>query len=183
MEMAAIARKHPAKFNQLQAVVQDFHSVDQGLNVASADQRLLVLVTGPKEKIEKTREVIKPVINHKHMIGRFHVDFETSNGWSKTVANEKSNEGIMFVAAGEFGLSGKVLRQLPLDATQEDIRDELIRSNKMFAATTKKKEYAAHISKGHRTGIRYESFIPYGEDRDGDGKIDQKKGRRQGPRN
>ena len=84
----------------------------------------------------------------------------------------------MFIAAGEFGLKGRVLQQLPINASQADISNTLTKSNKSFAATTKKKDYAAHVAKGHRLGIRYENAVPFGEDRDGDGEIDNRGPRR-----
>lgn len=178
MDMAAIAKKHSVAFDQSQAVVQDFHSVGQALNVASADQRLLVVVAGPKEKSDATREVMKPVINHKDNLGRFHVDFESAKAWQKLISGAKPAEGILFVKAGEFGLSGRVLKQLSLDASHSEIQAAFAEANQAFVATTEKKEYQAHVRKGHRQGIRYESVIPYGEDRDRDGEIDRRGGRR-----
>jgi len=182
LAMAAIAKKYPVTFDQSKAVVQDFHSVRQALNVASADQRLLVLAVGSKEKLDKTRQTIQPVINQKNNLGRYHVDFETGKEWSKTITGAKSKEGLLFIAAGEFGLKGKVLRQLPLDASQEDISSALAQANKTFAATTKTKEYSTHVRKGHRLGIRFLRAVPYGEDRDADGEIDKKRGGRSSSR-
>lgn len=176
--MAEIARNYPVRFDPSQAVVQDFHSVEQALNVASADQRLLVLVAGPEDKLAGARETLRPVINHDENVGRFHVDFESDGKWTKIIANGRSNEGIYLVASGEFGLKGQVLRQLSLDATAADLRKALAESNKKFAATTKKKDYASHVAKGRRLGIRYETAVPFGEDRDGDGEIDRRGGRR-----
>ena len=174
-DMSAIAKRYPVKFDQSKAVVQDFHSIGQALNVASADQRLLVLVAGPKEKVAVTREALKPAINHKDHVGRFHVDFEIDNDeWTKSISESKSDAGILFVKAGEFGSSGKVLRQLPLDASESAIHAALTEANETFIATTEKKEYQARVRKGRRLGIKYESVVPYGEDRDGDGGIDQR---------
>lgn len=180
--MAAIAKKYPVKFNQSQAVVQDFHSVGQALNVASADQRLLVLVTGKKEQIEAAKRKLKPAINHKDHIGRFHVDFELGRDWSDSIQGADAKDGFLLVKAGEFGLTGKVIVQLPLTAGSSDIHRALTKVNETFAATTEKKEYQDHVRKGHRLGIKYESVIPYGEDRDGDGEIDKKSRRRSGSR-
>ncbi len=171
--MATIAEKYPVKFDQLHAVVQDFHSVGQALNVASADQRLLVLVSGPEVKLANARESLKPVVNSADFLGRLHVDFETGDAWSKAITNEQSSEGIMFIAAGEFGLHGAVLSQLPLDATHTQVREALIKANKTFTATTRLKNYMEHVQKGNLLGIRYKSAVPYGEDRNGDGQIDR----------
>jgi len=172
LDMQAIARKYPVKYDPAKAIVQDFHSISQALNVASADQRLLVLLAGPEKKLAAARTSIGPVINHQNNVGRFHVDSDTGAKWPAVIAGEKSREGIFFIAAGEFGLKGRVLKQLPLDASQAAIYEALVTSNKTYAASTRKKDYGTHVDKGHRLGIRYENVMPFGEDRDGDGKID-----------
>ena len=54
------------------AIVEDAHSVRQILNVASADQRVLVLVHGSKEQLATAQETMKAVANDDRIIGRFH---------------------------------------------------------------------------------------------------------------
>ena len=61
---------------------------------------------------------------------------------------------------GEFGLDDKVLVQLPLDAGKSTFYDALVKSNKTFAATTKKKDYGTHVTKGRRTGQIWETEVP-----------------------
>lgn len=172
--MAEIAERYPVKFDPLKAVVQDFHSIGQALNVASADQRVLVLVAGPKEKTDKAQETLGPIIHHDDFVGRFHVDFDAGDQWKKPIEGEKQSEGVLLIASGEFGLKGSVMKELPLDAAADEIRDALKQANSTFAKTTEKKVYAEHVSKGRREGIKYKNVVPYGEDRDGDGEIDQR---------
>ncbi|MCH2203135.1 MAG: hypothetical protein MK102_14280 [Fuerstiella sp.] len=50
-ELAAVAAGYPAKADLKRAMVPDFHSVRQALNVASADQRVLVLTNGSTEQL------------------------------------------------------------------------------------------------------------------------------------
>ena len=130
----------------------------------------MILATGPEQSLDKVRETIKLVVNHSMIFGRFHVDFDTSDEWTKTITGETSGQGIIVIHPGEFGLDGKVLAQLPLDASTSTIYDALVKSNKTFAATTKKKDYGTHFTKGRREGINFATAVPYGEDRDG--KID-----------
>ena len=42
--------------------------------------------------------------------------------------------------------------------------------------STKKKIYSSHVVEGRRQGKRIEMAVPFGEDRDGDGKIDHRAG-------
>ncbi|MEM7014061.1 MAG: hypothetical protein AAF585_21590, partial [Verrucomicrobiota bacterium] len=43
-----------------------------------------------------------------------------------------------------------------------------------FAQTEERKVYSDHVALGRQEGILFESGMPYGEDRDGDGEIDHR---------
>ena len=60
-ELAIVAADYPTTADRTQAVVPDFHSVRQALNVASADQRVLVLVYGAKEELTPLQESLREV--------------------------------------------------------------------------------------------------------------------------
>jgi len=75
-----------------------------------------------------------------------------------------------------------VMKQLPLAAEDAEIIKTLLAANSEFAKTTKKKVYSSHVSKGTKLGIYFDSVVPYGEDRDGDGKIDHRGGSPRGGR-
>ncbi len=55
-QMNQYAFWYPATAEPREAIVQDFHSFRQALNVASADQRVLVLVNAPSEHEQNLRE-------------------------------------------------------------------------------------------------------------------------------
>ncbi|MGB0759926.1 MAG: hypothetical protein ACPHJ3_19365 [Rubripirellula sp.] len=169
---------YPAKADSKDALVQDFHSFRQALNVASADQRVLVLVNAPVDQEPKLRESLRAVANHPSVIGRFHFDFEQGSEWKAKISGTRDQPGIVLIHPGEFGLEGKVLNHLPLDAANDQIIATMGKANARFAATTEKKVYSQHVAKGTREGIYFEGAVPYGEDRDGDGEIDHRGGAR-----
>lgn len=180
-EMDRIARRYEPKGNLESAELQDFHSLKQSLNVASADQRLLVLVNAPKSDHGNLAEKLKPVFADSETIGKFHLDFlgeKTDKNWTAAVKGSKTKPGIMIVQSSQFGLDGKVVDQLELNESVDEIKKALLNANKKFAKVEKRKDYSAHVREGRRQGIKFESEIPYGEDRDGDGEID-KRGRRE----
>ncbi len=168
-----IARQYKSTADLRKAVIEDFHSFRQALNVASADQRVLVLVSGPVAKLDTARLSLRTVASDPRIIGRFHFDFDSDNAWVKSIAGSDGSVGIVAIRPGEFGLKGEVLAQLPLDSDNDKILDTLIAANTTFAKTTAKKMYATHVAKGKKLGIYFESAVPYGEDRDGDGEIDR----------
>ncbi len=173
---------HPVKAKLSEALVQDFHSFRQALNVASADQRLLVVVNVPDEEEPRLRESLKAVANSPRILGRFHFDFERGEAWKKSIANHSDAPGIFVINPGEFGLKGTAMRHLQAGSSSEDIIAALEKANRDFAATTEKKVYSEHVSKGRREGIYFEGNVPYGEDRDGDGEVDRSRRRRGGSR-
>jgi len=177
-ELAAVATGYPAKADLKRAMVPDFHSVRQALNVASADQRVLVLTNGSKEQLIPLRESLRIISNDPQIIGRFHFDFEEDSKWREKVDGIRNQSGIVVIRAGEFGMTGTVMKQLPLDADADTIKKTLLAANAEFARTTKKKVYSSHVRKGTQLGIYFEAAVPYGEDRDGDGEIDHRRGRR-----
>ena len=176
-QLERLALQFPAKADLGDSIVQDFHSFRQALNVAAADQRVLVVVHAPQGQSE-LRESLKQVANDRRIEGRFHFDFEPGNEWVQKVDGAMTKPGIILVRPGEFGMTGKQMAYLPLDATASQVIETMLQANATFARTTKKKVYSEHVSRGRAQGIYFEGAVPYGEDRDGDGVIDHGGSRR-----
>ena len=178
--MERILLEFSAKEDSSNAVVQDFHSFRQALNVAAADQRVLMLVNAPAEKEKELRESLRAVANDERIVGRFHIDFDQGDDWKKSIDGTKPEHGIVLINPGEFGQSGKVMKQVSLDASADELVAALTTANGKFASSTEKKVYSEHVAKGRAKGVYFESAVPYGEDRDGDGEIDRRGGPRRG---
>ena len=162
------------------AVVQDFHSFRQGLNVAAGDQRLLIFVVAAEDDRERLRTDLRSVMSDQDVIGKFHTDFadeEPDAKWRDAVKGERGKTGIFVIRADAFGQKGDVVQQLPVEAKSEDLRKALLEANTSFAKTEKRKIYSDHVAAGRRARIYFENGMPYGEDRDGDGVIDHRGGR------
>lgn len=179
-KMDEIASKYPAKGQDSQAVVQDFHSFKQSLNIASGDQRLLVFVVAPKKSRESLKKSMQQVANHPDVLGRYHFDFaDTIDAhWAGKVKGAQQKTGIFIIRAGQFGQDGNIVAELPLKSSPGKIREVLAKENQQFAKTEKRKNYSEHVSQGRREGVEYQDNMPWGEDRDGDGQIDERRRRR-----
>jgi len=178
--MEELVEPYPLRGRPEELTLQDFHSFRQALNVASGDQRLLLFVAASPQDREKAKKVLKPVFANDEIIGRFHLDFgtaEADSDWSEKIAGTRSKSGYLIIQADEFGQKGKAVAQLPLTASGEEIAKALLSANESFAKTEVRKVYSEHVTEGRRENIFFENEIPYGEDRDGDGKAD---GRRYG---
>ena len=178
-EMSRIASRYRSNAGSGEAVLQDFLSFGQALNVASADQRLLVFVNANKSTAKKITPTLKELFADEEIIGRFHLDIagKEDKDWPKSIEGAKTKPAINIIRAGKYGLDGKLMSQLPVDSSLDELKTALLAENEKFGSTEQRKVYADHVMQGKRSGIKYESEIPYGEDRDGDGDID-KRGRR-----
>ena len=172
--MREISAIYPAKETADQALVPDFFSLRQALNVASADQRVLVVVHGSDKQTEPLRQTLRFVCNDGDIIGRFHYDFEKSLRGQKIIKELPAATGIAIIRADEFGLNGEVMTHLPLNAEPAAIKQAMLAANKEFARTTEQKVYSSHVAKGEQLGVYFEGNVEYGEDRDGDGEIDHR---------
>lgn len=180
-EMETISEKFKVKGDTKDAVLQDFHSFKQSLNVASADQRLLLLTSAPTSKEKSALKEVQTVFVDKEIQGRFHFDTlsKTDKDWRKTVTGEKADSGFFIVQSGTYGMEGKVLKELPINSSAEVIKKALLEANADFAESEVRKNYNEHVKEGFKEGIEFENTMPPGEDRDGDGVIDKKPDRSQ----
>ena len=181
-EMKQVASRYEAKATD-GAVLQDFLSFRQALNVASADQRLLVFVNGEEAAVKELMPTLQKLFADEEVVGRFHLDIlgDKDTKWVDAIKGAKSKPAINIIQAGKFGLDGTLMSELPLDSSLEQLKEKLLAENKKFGSTEDRKVYADHVMEGKRKGINFETEIPYGEDRDGDGEIDRsRRGRRGG---
>jgi len=163
--------------------LQDFDSFRQALNVASADQRLLLFVNVDKRSRAKVLSNLKEVFADSEIVGKFHLDFadpKTDAQWGASVKGATNNAGMSLIRSGQFGLDGSVVQQLSLKAKPKDIKSALLSANEKFAMLEERKSYADHVKQGRRQNIYFENVIPYGEDKDGDGEPDTKERQRGG---
>ena len=111
------------------------------------------------------------------MIGRFQYDFETDlKKLDKPLSLKGAKPGIYIIKPGTFGLDGEVMTCLALDVELPALKAAMLQGNTQFSRTTKKKVYSTHVAEGRREGKSIRMAMPFGEDRDGDGKIDHRAG-------
>ena len=176
-ELQSILAKTKAQGDRQAAPLPDFHSFKLALNIASADQRVLVLIAAPEAQLGATEKGLRSLAWNPKVEGRFHFDLASDGSWKEPLGQEaEAKPGIYVISPGAFGLDGKVLNHLELDSEPETILEALARANATYAATTTKKLYSDHVAKGRAQGIRIEMAVPFGEDRDGDGEIDHRPG-------
>ena len=177
-EMKELASQYEVRADGKEAVLQDFHTFRQALNVASGDQRLLVLTVASENKRDKVEKTLQAVFNDPTIEGVFHHDFLDSSkdkNWVEQVKGEKEGLGFVVIQADEFGTEGEVVAQLPLNSTADQLKKKLLVVNEAFAKSEKRKNYNQHVQTGRRNRVYFENEMPYGEDRDGDGKIDERR--------
>lgn len=171
--LAKIAAKYREKNTTQAPVLQDFDSFKQALNVAAADQRLLLEMTQPNPAASST---LASVAQAPQVSGRVHIDTlgSSDKGWNQSLGTPDGTLGFLIIEAGTFGQKGRVLQKLSFSATKAQLIEAITKQITKHAASNKRQHYGNHIHQGRRDGINYHNNMPHGEDRDGDGKIDQK---------
>lgn len=183
MERIASRFKPTAESDGL--VLQDFNTFRQALNVAAADQRLLVFVNAEQKEHKKVEAALQRVFADEKVVGRFHLNFlnlKKDKSWSKVIEGASNKTEIAIIRAGAFGLDGILMDQLSFSDDADKIETAMLRANEKFASVESRKKYSTHVRSGKRKGIYFENEIPYGEDRDGDGKIDKAQRRKRNSR-
>lgn len=181
--MNEIAERYDAKGDDEDMVLQDFHSFRQALNIASADQRVLVFVAENSEKHPQLREKLRPLFADEEIIGRFHLDFANEEGdsdWAESIRYTNRENGIILIQADQFGQSGQKIAELPAGISSVELKEALLDANLKLAQTEERKVYSDHVAVGRQEGVFFENGMPYGEDRDGDGEIDHRGGMSKG---
>ena len=178
-KLDAIAAKYQAQGDTSKAPVPDFNSFKLALNVASADQRVLVLIAAEGEALKSAEKRLRSVAWDPRVEGRFQYDLERSDSWKEPLSQSaEAKPGIYLIKPGTYGLEGMVLERLDLEASSKTVLAALAKANAAYAKTTEKKVYSDHVKEGRSQGKRIKMAVPFGEDRDGDGKIDPKPERR-----
>jgi len=174
-QMNEIGKRFEPHTKPSTAELQDFHSLRQALNCASAEQRLLVFVNSSNKKRPAVEQKLKSVFGDKNIIGKFHLNFfdeKSDKNWTDVIEGAKDKPSIVVVRANQFGLKGDSLDQLALDASTQDIKKSLLAANSHFAKTEKRKHYEEHVRAGKRQRVFFENEIP----KRGSGSREKKRG-------
>ena len=163
------------------SLTPDFNSFRIALNTAAADSRVLVLVSAPKSKIAAAEKRMRQVAWDDDIVGRFHFDVESNVKQIRRplgLSDRDNAYGILVIHPGTFGVNGKVVTQLPLNAKPAVIIAAMKSANDQYAKNTKRKTYTEHVAEGKSSGYYFEMKMEYGEDHDGDGTPDGNSTRR-----
>ena len=141
------------------------------LDVASCDSRPLVVIHATDDEVlASTRERVARLAWGPHFVGRLHYavasaeELEVLTGLPET---EEDSEGfILVVSPGEYGLTGKVLANVELDAPVADLKDSLDEALGRYDPETKNP--GRHVREGRRRGVTWETDIPITDGRQSD---------------
>lgn len=178
-QMKEVAAQFKPGDNQGNALLQDFNSFRQALNVASADQRLLIFVDVKEDDKQQVEDNLKQVFGDSEITGKFHLNFmdaEVDKGWSKKIHGETASPGIFIIRSGTYGQDGMVMDRLKHSSSAEEIKTAMTAANEKFASLEDRKTYSEHVRSGRRNGIYFENEMSNAE------ASDRRKGRRNGNR-
>jgi hypothetical protein len=161
-QMNQIAARFKPNRDQTDFVLQDFNSFRQALNVASADQRLLVCVNVEDKHRKNVESNLREVFADEEVSGKFHLDFldpDADKAWSKSIRGKTNQPGILIVRSGKFGLDGAVMATLSHSNDAAEIKSALLDANEKYSNAETRKQYAQHVQSGKRQGVYFENEI------------------------
>ncbi len=161
-EMQRISARYTPADTDAPAVLQDFNSFRQALNVAAADQRLLVAMNVKEKDQPQVKEKLEQVFSASDIVGKFHLnimDPKVDAKWSSSVQGDTSDPGIYIIRAGTFGLTGVVMNRLPEETDVDEIKAALVVANDEYSIMETRKKYSQHVMAGKRQGIYFENEI------------------------
>jgi hypothetical protein len=160
-KMTVIALQHPGA---KQATGTDqrlptMNSVDVALNVAACDNLpTLVTFAESEQRLAEINKALLPIIWSEPLAGQFVYGSTSTLQELKPIPGVNGKEGMLVVEPDAYGLSGKILRELPADLSSEQTAAELTKA--LVSFTRRASEVASHIQLGIRLGIDWESAIP-----------------------
>lgn len=139
-------------------------SVDIGLNISAADNiPMLVLVSADEEKAKALEQTLLPLAwQDAAIIGQYNFAKASSAKELSMLTGISGDiekvDSLLIVEPGQFGLSGKVLKQLDAQTSVEDLKAALLAG--VADCERLVKSHDSHVKLGIKLGIEWESEIP-----------------------
>lgn len=160
-QMTTVAAKYPVdpKVNEVVPPLPVTLTAKLGVDVAAADGLLLVavLATDGKARIDLSATIAKLAWGET-LLGQFTYCTAKSADEFPKLDGLKAADGVVIVAPDTFGMSGKVVAQLPADATSEVIRKALTAALASHAKAAKSQR--EHRNQGIELGAYWVPKLP-----------------------
>ena len=129
------------------------------LNVASCDG--IPIVVGfhqTKDEEAAIKKLLTSVAFDSDLAGKFAYSSTSSAAEMKIIDDFITSPGVYVVSPGNYGLSGRLAKRLPVSTSTKDLKDELVK----FAASYKRpnKDHRQHVDQGYKSGKGWETEIP-----------------------
>lgn len=156
--MTKIAAKYPGRPTVGAAPLPLVASVKLGVNVAAADNQLLVIVVGKNAAERRPLEdKLASLVWEDEFVGRFVFASGTPDDLA-TVEGKKRETGLLIVEPERFGRTAKVVSSLPADASAVRIAVDLRNATTQFKRIDK--TFLNHVRFGQSQGVFWEPRVP-----------------------
>jgi len=138
-------------------------SLEIGLNISAADGLPMIVVVAKEEsQLKVLRKKVRPLAWSDELTGQFTFAQVTNPKQLKLLTGIKGSpkdlDGILVVRPGQFGLSGKVLKQFDSTTDLISLNNQLVQVVQNFERS--EKNHRTHVQQGIRLGIEWESANP-----------------------
>ena len=144
---------------QRSAPLPVYEDLRVSLDVASCDSRPLVVIWSADEaERAKAAKRLAKLAWSEEFVGRCHYAFASEASELESIEGVPEGGGLLVVAPGTFGLTGKVLASGDLDAKDAAWSEQLERGLDLYAPVAKVPR--DHVRQGRRSGKEWETDIP-----------------------
>ena len=157
--MEAIALAYPGKDQPVGRVPLPYLAdLRLALNVAAADRLPLVAVFGNSKQRKQLEQKLEPLAWSDEFLGRaLYVPVNYPEEF-KAISGLKTKAGYVVIQPDIFGLKGKVIKEIPIQATAAQVKQSLSMAVGQHQPSTL--TYEQHRSQGADAGQRWESKTP-----------------------
>jgi len=160
-QMTTVAAKYPVdpKVNEVVPPLPVTLTAKLGVDVAAADGLLLVAVLAKEDRARADLSAaVAKLAWGEAFLGRFTYCTATATDDFPKLDGLKAADGVVLIAPDTFGMSGKVVAQLPADVTPEAISKALTAALASHAKTAKSQR--DHRNQGIEIGAYWVPKLP-----------------------
>ena len=157
-KMREIAKRYPGKGWKAQLEIPYLADLRRGLNVASCDLQLLVVVAAKSESEKrKLEKALLPLAWDDEFQGQFAYANVSKLAELKAISGAAKKSSVIVVEPDAYGMTGKAIAQLD-GKDVEALGAAMAKALEEYAPAAK--DSRSHIRKGHKQGVHWETEIP-----------------------
>lgn len=158
--MNKIAKNYPeADADNSSPSLPQMKNIRLGLNVASCDGLpLIICVSQDEATLNSMQATLAGLAFETELAGKYGYASTADTNELSMISDFKNETGYFIVQPSEYGLQGRVVKQLATDTSVDDLRSAMVEY--LETAPITNKSHHDHVRTGNRKGKSWETELP-----------------------